>query len=163
MTFVRRALPLLLVLGGATVAPGAVQAHCGAPQKLQTFTVRTEWSKNSYRVGEKAKVDVLVTRPGKDDPSGNGIPMPGEVPPQPVEGARITSFLSATVPLVGGIAESDGNGEATIRFEIEDHLKGPQTVFTRASIMRKSGLPNDCTDVVEEGEKNDDPAFKAKR
>ena len=162
MTFVRRALPVVLLFGLVGAPPAPVQAACRAPQKVGSFTVQTEWSKTTYKVGEKAKVHVLVTRPGPNDPTGSGIPMPDGMPPQPAEGAYVTSFVNGAVPIVGAVGETDANGEVTIRFEIEDHLKGPQDVYTRASITRRSGLPSDCTDVVEEGAKDETPAFTVK-
>ena len=166
MTLVRRALSLLVIVGafGAPAAQGGlVRDICVSPQKFQTFTVQTTWSKNAYKVGEKAKVEVLVTRPGPNDPANMGIPFPDATPPQPVEGAYVTSFVNGVFPAVGAIGETDAEGRVTLSFEVADHLKGPQTTYTRASIMRRSGLPSDCTDVEEEGAKTDSPAFTVKR
>ena len=162
MTRLRRALSLFVIVGafGAPAAQGGPATDlCISPQKLQTFTVETTWSKKAYRVREKAKVKVLVTRPGPNDPANMGLPFPEGTPPQPVEGAYVTSFVNGVFPAVGAIGETDADGRVTISFEVADHLKGPQTTYTRASIMRRSGLPSDCTDVEEEGAKTDSPAF----
>jgi hypothetical protein len=162
MTPVRRALSLLLILsvfGAPAARGGPSEGFCVSPQKVYSFTVETTWSKKTYRVGEKAKVKVLVTRPGPNDPANMGTPMPDGTPHEPVEGAYVTSFINGVYPSVGAIGETDAEGRVTIRFEIADHLSGPQNVYTRASIMRRSGVPSDCTDVEEEGAKTDSPAF----
>lgn len=149
---------LTLVTTGAPVHAG--NSDCFASQKLYSLRVQTEWSKKVYKVGEKAQVRVLVTRPGESDPSGNGLPMPSEVPPQPAEDIQVTSFVNNMFPLVGGYEYTDEDGVALIRFKVPKRARGWNDVVTRATTYHATGLPNDCLDVEEEGFRYDARAFK---
>ncbi|MGI8775591.1 MAG: hypothetical protein ACR2KQ_11415 [Actinomycetota bacterium] len=151
-------MALSVVPVGAPVSAGG--AACFAPQKLHSLTVQTRWSKKVYKAGGKAQVTVTITRPGETDPMGYGIPMPSEIPPEPVEDALVTSFIENMFPPVGGYEYTDANGEAVVRFKIPKKLKGYYGVATRGSFYHRSGIPNDCTDVEEEGFRYEPRAFK---
>lgn len=161
----RRSLVLGVLTAALFVVPPAAPVNAGgggcfAPQKLYSLTVQTRWSKKVYKSGEKAKVTVTVTRPGETDPMGYGTPMPTEIPPEPAEDALVTSFVEHMFPPVGGYEYTDANGETVIRFKIPKRMKGWYGVVTRASVYHASGIPNDCTDVEEEGFRYEPRAFK---
>ena len=149
---------MTLVSAGGSVH--ASTSDCFASQKLYSLTVQTKWSKKVYKAGEKAKVTVTVTRPGETDPFGNGIPLPPETPPQPVEGAEVTSFMENVFPLVGGYGYTDADGIVKIAFTVPKRTRGWRAVITRAEVYHATGLPNDCADVEEEGFRYEPRAFK---
>ena len=54
-------LALLLALGLAPAAASSPTADCATPIPVETFDVRAEPRRDSYRIGETARVDIFVT------------------------------------------------------------------------------------------------------
>lgn len=132
------------------VAGPASAAPCAAATTLNTFKVKTEWNKPVYKPGEVVKVTVTVTRPGSEDPLGNGIPMDGPVA-IPAEDVLVsTSFVvnPPYYPYAGGT--TDANGQVGLKIKLPKKVKGPVDVMTYARVIHNQSGPA-CTEVTEQG------------
>ncbi|MFP5299442.1 MAG: hypothetical protein ACLGHL_10690, partial [Actinomycetota bacterium] len=145
------------------VAPGtASSAACAGRHvstRVATFTVETTWNKKVYKRGETVKVDVLVTRPGRDDPAGLGIPL--DMPQRlPAEGVTVTTVLLVNPPYYPfdqGVTGSDGT--VTFKIKLPKNVKGEVDVVTHAKLVHNQGGPA-CSEVIEEEFLPEYPAFK---
>lgn len=91
--------------------------------QLKTLDLEVSPTKKSYRIGEVAKFKALVTRPAKEDPLGQGIPM--ERPyVTPAEGINIgVGLLFNGNVFLPGFGVSDENGEVMLKVKIQNYVK----------------------------------------
>jgi hypothetical protein len=148
----------LALLGTSLLAPGAATAGaaCGGSArreeyKFKTFHIEYDIGKKLYAVGQTVSVDVNVTRPAKEDPLDEGIPLPIERPvTEPVEDAVVgVGFQIGRVYLPGG-SMTDEEGNATVAIKIESYT--PRNTWADASIYAfKTLLEIPCYKFVEYG------------
>ena len=106
---------------GQDLDAGVVRTSGGMEQvSLLTFNLEIGKVKSAYEIGDVVPINVTVTRPAKEDPLGNGIPM--ERPyVEPVEGVIVGVGLSIGRVFLPGAAITDANGVAKVRIKIEDY------------------------------------------
>lgn len=106
---------------GQDLDAGVVRASGGMEQvSLLTFDLEIGKLKSAYEIGDVVPIDVTVTRPAKEDPLGNGIPM--ERPyVEPVEGVIVGVGLSIGRVFLPGAAITDANGVAKVRIKLESY------------------------------------------
>ncbi|MDP9067798.1 MAG: hypothetical protein M3N53_05565 [Actinomycetota bacterium] len=87
---------------------------------LRTYHLEVRADKPSYRIGDVAKVNVLVTRPAHEDPVGGGIE---QEPPQsfPAEGANVGIGLRIGDVFLFGHAVTNAEGKAQVKIKIKDY------------------------------------------
>lgn len=96
---------------------------------LLTFNLEVGKTKPIYRIGETVAIDVTVTRPAKEDPLGNGIPM--ERPYfQPVAEVIVGVGLHIGRVFLPGAAITDDKGVAHVRIKIESYAPANQWADT---------------------------------
>jgi hypothetical protein len=140
----------LMLLGGAlvVVAPSSASA-CGAALtrkdvframrngkmaeasggmetlSLKTLNLDYKSDKKIYKIGSIAEIKVNVTRPAKEDPAGQGIPMDRPYV-EPAEGITVGVGLSIGRVFLPGAAITDANGDALVRIKIESYAPAGQ-------------------------------------
>lgn len=93
---------------------------------LRTLHIEAETAKKSYRIGEVASFPVVVTRPAKEDPLGQGIPMEDRPMTMGAEDVNIGVGLLFNDVFLPGFATTDEEGNTTIKVMIEKYVKpGP--------------------------------------
>lgn len=104
-----------------------VMRHGMEQVQLKTLHLEVSPAKESYRIGEVAKFKALVTRPAKEDPAGQGIPM--ERPyVTPAEGVNIgVGLLFNGDVFLPGFGITDEDGKVTLKVKIMNYVK-PGTV-----------------------------------
>lgn len=155
----RRGGTAAIVVAVATVLLGAPAGArgCAGGVSVETFEVRTEWSKKVYPPGATVEVDITVLRPAPKDPFGFGITW--DPPHQtPVEEAKVITSFSVGVPPVWGGGYTDADGKLHLAIPLRRDIRGPVHGTTRASIVYNEEGP-DCAQVEEWGRKVDSPAF----
>ena len=146
----------LLAVPATPAAPAT--AGCGT-SVIPLYTFHLEWKpvRNRYRIGEIARIHVNVTRPGEEDPLGEGIPTPR--PTQiPAEDVRVgVGLLIGDYPTHGS-GRTDENGDAVVRVPIPSWMKpGPARASGRAENFVAYLA---CFDVWEYGFKRQDNFFR---
>ena len=91
----------------------------------ETFSFRTlnidfEADKKTYRRGDIAVITAMITRPAKEDPLNNGIPMDRPYV-EPAEGVTVGVGLHVGRVFLPGAAITDAEGKAVIRIKIESY------------------------------------------
>lgn len=128
------ALLASLLPGSAGASPAASPLPCsgravdvmrnGMEQiQLKTLDLEVSAAKETYRVGEVATFKALVTRPAKEDPLGQGIPMdrPFVTPAEDINlGVGLLFKGNVFLP---GFGITDENGEVTLKVKIEKYVK----------------------------------------
>ena len=125
---------LLPGAGTASAAPLAcagkatkVMRHGMEQVQLKTLHLEANPAKDSYRIGETAKFKALVTRPAKEDPLGQGIPMDRPYV-TPAEGISIgVGLLFNGNVFLPGFGVTDEEGKVTLKVKIMNYVK-PGTV-----------------------------------
>jgi hypothetical protein len=124
----------LVPVGSASAAPVpcsgyAKQVMRHGLEQVQVKTLNLEVSpvKESYEIGDVAKFQANVTRPAKEDPLGQGIPMDRPYV-TPAEGV----FIGVGLMFKGGVflpgfGVTDANGDAVMKVKIQKYVK-PGTV-----------------------------------
>jgi hypothetical protein len=103
---------------------GVVRASGGMEQvSLLTFNLDIGKTKPTYAIGDTVTIDVTVTRPAKEDPLGNGVPM--ERPYfEPVEGVIVGVGLHIGRVFLPGGAITDADGVAHVRIKLQPYAPG---------------------------------------
>lgn len=155
-----------MVATASLIVPVLPQSASSAPcagrhvsTRVATFTVETTWNKDVYKRGETVKVKVLVTRPGREDPAGLGIPLD---PPErvPAEGVNVTTVLLVNPPYYPfdqGVTDSEG--KVSFKIKLPKTVKGEVDVVTHAKLVHNQGGPA-CSEIIEEEFLPEYPAFK---
>ncbi len=121
---------------------------CGAAViTLYDFTITAEPDKKVYKPGDVAKVKVTVTRPGREDPLGNGIPLnsPHHEPAEDVQVA-VGLFIKRTYMYGNGI--TDSNGEEIVKIRID--RRAPEGSVD-AEAAARNVVNQQCPDIYEVG------------
>ena len=86
---------------------------------LKTFHLEVKFPKKSYRIGETVNVKVNVTRPAKEDPLGNGIPMDRPYV-EPASGVIVGVGLMIGRVFLPGAGITGDNGDTVVKIKLED-------------------------------------------
>jgi len=111
-------------------------------------------------IGNVATIKATVTRPAKEDPAGNGIPM--ERPyTQPAEDVIVGIGLSIGRVFLPGAGITDAEGKTTVKITIEEWAPAGKTVHASAYAWRVvQSTP--CLTVQEDGYTARPDAFRTK-
>jgi hypothetical protein len=153
---------LLLAALTVVIPPGkaASAGSCGSKTEVYSFTVETKWSKSTYKVGDKAKIEATVLRPGPEDPLNLGIELNSPVL-VPAEGVTVTTTLHVGFPPLFSRAKSDADGKVVMSLPLTPRTKGKVFASTVATMMHNANGPA-CSEVEEIGQHHDVPAFVVK-
>jgi len=144
----------------------AAAAACGGRSgfgmvtRLRTFTVMAQPLKKSYRLGTKAKVEVTVTRPGREDPLGNGVEIDSPVS-LPAEGVDVSVGLYRGNFYMYGVGVTDEDGKAIVPVKLNPNAP-PGNIIGEAG-ARAYYNRGGCPDIEEEGFAYYPRFFNAKR
>jgi hypothetical protein len=108
---------------GQSMDAGVVRASkSGGMEQVSLLTLNLEVAepKATYKIGETAEIEVTVTRPAKEDPLGNGIPMDRPYV-EPAEGVIVGVGLHIGRVFLPGAAITDAQGVAKIKIKIESY------------------------------------------
>lgn len=135
MTLLRRTLALLLVLTVGAVGPpalaetdgagcaggGSVDGPSSASEVVEarTFYVNVVPKRRVYERGDTAALSIAVSRPAREDPAGQGIPMDGPAS-EPASGVSLVAIVSVGDALLFDTAETNEDGRATVRIKIKN-------------------------------------------
>jgi hypothetical protein len=116
---------------------------------LGTLHVEAATAKKAYRIGETARFPVTITRPAKEDPLGQGIPIEDRPMTMAADGVNIGVGLLFNDVFLPGFAVTDDEGQTTIKVKIERYVKpGP----AQASFYTwKNQADSPCLRVEESG------------
>src|SRR5687767_6272200 len=106
---------------GRSMDAGVVRANSSGSMEqisLLTFNLEIGEPKPVYKIGEVASIEVTVTRPAKEDPLGNGIPMDRPYV-EPAEGVIVGVGLHIGRVFLPGAAITDAQGKTVIKIKIE--------------------------------------------
>jgi hypothetical protein len=142
---------------------GGVVATSSGMETVSLLTLNLEVgeTKPVYKIGDVAQIDVTVTRPAKEDPLGNGIPM--ERPyVEPAPGVIVGVGLHIGRVFLPGAAITDEAGLAHIRIKIEDYA--PVNQWADTSIYAwKTVQETTCATIQEYGYQSMPHMFKTAR
>ena len=156
------ALLASLLPGSAGASPAASPLPCsgraldvmryGMEQvQLKTLDLEATAAKKSYRIGEVAKFKALVTRPAKEDPLGQGVPMdrPYVTPAEDIS-VGVGLLFNGNV-FLPGFGVTDEEGQVTLKVKIQNYVK-PGTVHASFFAWKTvADLP--CARIDETGHK----------
>lgn len=101
---------------------GVISVSGGMEQvSVLTFNLELGKLKPEYKIGDVVPIDVTVTRPAKEDPLGNGVPMERPVV-EPAAGVIVGVGLHLGRVFLPGAGITDENGLARIRIKIQDYV-----------------------------------------
>jgi len=115
---------------------------------LRTYHLDVKPDKKSYRVGDVAKVHVTVTRPGEEDPLGQGIPI-GSPENFPAEGVNVGIGLRVGDVFLFGHNVTDAEGRATVKVKIASYA--PPGKASADAYAWKTAVDTPCARVEENG------------
>lgn len=109
----------------------------GAMETIALRTLHLEYNadKKIYKIGEIAKVKVTVTRPAKEDPLGNGIPMDRPFV-EPAADINVGVGLSIGRVFLPGAGVTNDKGVATVKIKIENYAPAGKWADTSAYAWR---------------------------
>lgn len=105
-----------------TPAPAAASGSAGCAPILdsvfvETLSVTGKAAKKRYRLGQDAVINVSVSRPGREDPAGAGIPLDGSAA-VPAAEALVGIGIYIGEAFLFGHGMTDGSGNAEIKIKI---------------------------------------------
>lgn len=176
MTLPRRALALLLVLTVGAVGPPALAetdgARCVGGRSLagpssasevvevRTFYVEAVRKRRVYERGETAVLSIAVTRPAREDPAGQGIPLDPFVS-EPAPGVSLLAIARIGDALLFDTAETNKDGTATVRIKTPKPTpRGGADVEIKAT---KIVVESPCATVMEVGYFKRENFFRVRR
>ena len=123
--------------------------------QARTFTVEVT-TKKAYRLGGKATIDAIVTRPAHRDPLQAG---PDFDPPASVPAADVNVGIGIHVGDVfaPGFGVTDENGEATITIKLPKYMKSGSASLD--AYAWKIAVDTPCLTLEEDGFTHVDNAF----
>lgn len=127
----------------AMVRSGAIEVVA-----LRTYHLEVEPSQKTYKVGDTAKINVVVTRPAHEDPAGQGIPID---PPQsfPAEGVNVGIGLRIGDVFLFGHSVTNADGLAVVKVPIKSYTPAGKA-FADAYAW-KTAADTPCLRVEENG------------
>lgn len=120
----------------------------GMVTRFRTFRVEARPLKKSYPLNGTAAIEVTVTRPGEEDPLGNGVPLNSPVS-LPAEGVDVSVGLYRGNFYMYGIGVTDADGKALIKVKLNPNA--PAGVVTGEAGARRFYNRGGCPDIEEEG------------
>jgi hypothetical protein len=105
---------------------------------LRTFHVVVKADRKAYRIGQTAKMTATVTRPGHEDPFGQGIQF-GPPDSLPAEDVVLGFGLSVGDVYLYGHGTTNARGKATIKIKITPYTppgRAAADVFARKTQVR---------------------------
>ena len=128
----KRLAAVLALMLGATIAPAsaapvAVLDSSSSPCANMYFyvyslTVKAEPQKKVYQRGDTIKLNFTVTRPGPEDPGGNGVVLPEGSPSTPAQDVEVhASFWSGNFYKYGK-AVTDADGKAVVKIKTDTKM-----------------------------------------
>ena len=152
-----------LPAGGASAAPIPCRAHAARALRgnamdivqARTFTVEVT-NKKTYRIGGRATIDAVVTRPAHRDPLQAG---PEFDPPTSVPAADVNVGIGIHVGDVfaPGFGVTDENGKVTVTIKLPKYMK-PGSASIDAYAW-KIAFDTPCLTLEEDGFTHVDNAF----
>ncbi|MFN2389307.1 MAG: hypothetical protein ABR575_06855 [Actinomycetota bacterium] len=128
---------------------------------LTTLKVTMKPLRKSYRIGQSAKFEVTVTRPGETDPLGQQIPL-GEPPMSlPAEGVGVGIGVQVGLVFLPGFGTTDANGKAIIRVRLEPYTR-PGVAHAKA-LATYTQFESTCLNIEEQGFRFVPNAFRVSR
>lgn len=115
---------------------------------VRTFHLEVKALKKAYKVGETAKIQVVVTRPAHEDPAGIGVQVD---PPEsfPAEDVNVGMGLRIGDVFLFGHAVSDENGKAVVKIQIKSYT--PAGRVTADAFAWRTAADTTCAKVEEHG------------
>ena len=170
---VAAALAVTLFAGLFVVTAAGPASACGALTRKQVFhdmrngsmetlTLRTlnldVTPPKSGEIGSVATIKVIVTRPAKEDPLGQGIPM--ERPyVEPAPGVIVGIGLSIGDVFLPGAALTDEDGRAVVKIKLEKWV--PRNTWVDMSVYGwKTVQETPCFTIQEDGYVTQGRVFK---
>jgi hypothetical protein len=115
---------------------------------LRTYNLDVRPDKKSYKVGDTAKVHVTVTRPAKEDPLGEGIPI--DSPENfPAEGVNVGIGLRVGDVFLFGHNVTDAEGKTIVKVKIASYA--PPGKASADAFAWKTAVDSPCARVEENG------------
>jgi hypothetical protein len=115
---------------------------------LRTYNLKVKADKRSYRVGDTAKVHVTVTRPAKEDPLGQGIPL-NSPESFPAEDVNVGIGLRIGEVFLFGHNVTDAEGHAIVKVKIASYT--PTGKASADAYAWKTAVDSPCARVEENG------------
>jgi hypothetical protein len=167
-TSVAAALAGLLITGLFPAAASAAPVPCRAQAaraiqgnamdivQARTFTVDVT-TKKAYRIGGKATIDAVVTRPAHRDPLQAG---PEFDPPAsaPADGVNVGIGIHVGDVFVPGFGVTDENGKVTVTIKLPKYMKSGSASID--AYAWKIAVDSPCLTLEEDGFTHVDNAFK---
>ena len=124
---------------------------------IHAFHIEAKPDKPVYLVGEKATIDVTVTRPAREDPGGLGVEWD---PPEsePVEGIYVGVAAFSEETWIFGFAVTNARGKAEVKLPIDPHFKGGEV--TANVYAWRDTVQNACLTVREYGSRRYNEFFR---
>ena len=144
----------------ARSASACVGKSAGAMEylSLKTLHLEIKFLKKSYAIGDTVNVKVNVTRPAKEDPLGNGIPMDRPYV-EPASGVTVGVGLMVGRVFLPGAGITDDNGDTIVKIKLEDWA--PANTWVDSSIYAwKIVQETPCMTVQEYGHATMPRVFK---
>lgn len=152
----------LATLVAAPVAPAAARANCmNETIVLTTFHVQMEALKQTYRIGDTAKIAVQVTRPAHHDPLGAGVEW-GEPPESfAAEEVNVGVGLQVNGVFLPGFTVTNQEGKGVAKIKIQNYV--PQGVAAASVLAWMTQANTPCLAVEEQGFTFNPAIFKVTR
>lgn len=139
---------------------GAAGARSAMVTYLYTFKVEAKPKKTSYPAGGKAVIDFVVTRPGDEDPLGEGTAIDSPVS-FPAENVEVNVSIYSGIYYMYGRGVTDADGKATVSVKL--HPAAPAG-WARGEVSARAYYNRGgCPDVEEFGSKSYPKFFKVTR
>jgi hypothetical protein len=115
---------------------------------LKTFRIQVKPTEKSYKVGETAKIEVNVSRPGEEDPLELGVPITS---PQyfPAEEVNVGVGLRVGDVFLFGFDITDEEGKAMVPVKIKPYTPGGTATADIFAWKTQANTP--CLKVEENG------------
>src|ERR671918_167582 len=127
---------------------------------LRSFHVVVKADRKAYRIGQTAKLTATVTRPGHEDPFGQGV---GFTPPAsfPAEDVVVGVGLSVGNVYLYGHGKTNANGKAIVKVKIMPYT--PPGSADADVFARKTQVRTICASLEEVGYTREPKLFNVLR
>ena len=147
---------LLAAAPGASAA--APPAGCSEVVPLKTLHIEIGKLRSAYRLGETLKIPVVVTRPAKEDPAGQGVPVDPPVS-EPAEGVAVMGIARIGDGFLYDTATTAADGKTVLRIRIGNIPKGSADLEIEA---KRIVVETACATVQEEATLELEDSFKVR-
>lgn len=135
----RAALVLVVSLVGALFsgAPSVSAKGCSSEETIpvHTLNMKVKYRSGTYRPGDAVKFKVTVTRPGDEDPLGQGIEI-GDPPVSfPAEGVSVGLGARIGDVFLFDFGITNAEGKTTVRMKIPSYApNGSATIYGQSTV-----------------------------